>query len=107
MIESDQAIVKPDVTIGQFEVINRVMLRKSFDKILQFITPIAKTAAQRKGEVQLIQEFITCQQAVQQATRIAIMDLYPFFTRDQFTAASKGAKGQERPRCYVGIPRSA
>ena len=49
MIEDDQAVVKADVAIGQFQIVDRAAREFRLDEILQIVAPIAEAAAERKG----------------------------------------------------------
>jgi len=58
MIEHGEAVVKTHVAIRQFQVVNSAAGEFRFDKILQVITPESETAAQRKRQVQFLEQFV-------------------------------------------------
>ena len=71
MIEHDQAVVKTNVAIGQFEVVDGAAREFRLGEIFQVVAPIAKTAAERKWQVDFIQQLAARQQRVQNLPRIA------------------------------------
>ena len=75
MVKDHQAVIKPDVAIRQFQVVDRAARQLRFDKILEVVAPIAKAAAERKGQVRLIQQFVTRHQPFQNPPRIAELHL--------------------------------
>ncbi len=51
MIEDHQTVVNTDVAIGQLEVVDGAARQFWFGKILQFVAPIAKPAAEGKRAI--------------------------------------------------------
>ena len=56
MIKHHQAVIKADVAIGQFEVIDGAAREFRLGEIFQIVTPVTETAAERKRQVNLIQQ---------------------------------------------------
>jgi len=71
MIEGDEAVVKTDVAIWEFEVIDGAARQARLDEILEIVTPIAKAAAQRKRQVDFLQQFVARHQLLQRLPGIA------------------------------------
>ena len=94
MIEHHQAVVKTRVAIGQFQIIDGPARQLRLHEILQIIAPIAEAAAQRKRQVNFIQQFVARHQSVQHFPRIAELEMPPPV---QFATRTKRAKGQKRP----------
>src|ERR1043166_3905282 len=51
MIKHNEASIKTDMTIRQFQIVQRPARKPRFDEILQIITPIAEASSKRKGKV--------------------------------------------------------
>ena len=62
MVEDGEAVVKANGAVRQFEVVHSVRAKAGFHKIFQVVTPIAKAAAEREGEVNLINDFVARKQ---------------------------------------------
>src|ERR1051325_10506566 len=58
MVEHNEAVVKPGAAIGQFEVAHRSPGKFRFNKILQIVTPISETTAQRKRQGDFVEDFV-------------------------------------------------
>jgi hypothetical protein len=58
MVEHNQAAVKSNVTIRQFQVVGGAARQPGLDECSQVVTPVAETAAEREREVRLLQQFI-------------------------------------------------
>ena len=63
MVEHNQAVVKADVAIGQFEVVDGAAREFRLGEIFQIVAPVTKTAAERKRQVNFIQQFIARHEA--------------------------------------------
>ena len=105
MVEYHHAVIKADVAIGQFEVIDGTARKFRLNKIFQFIAPATETAAERKGQVYLIQQFATRQQCVQDLPGIAKLNerRETWGVRRDFAAGAEGTEGEKRPRRDKGI----
>ena len=75
MIEHDQAVVKTDVAVGQFEIVDGAAREFRLGEIFQVVTPITETAAERKRQINFVQQFEARHQAVEQMPRVAELDL--------------------------------
>ena len=71
MVENDKAVVKAGVAIGQFQIVHGAAREFRLGEIFQVVAPIAKTAAERKWQVDFIQQLAARQQRVQNLPRIA------------------------------------
>src|ERR1043165_8697430 len=58
MIENHEAVVKTHVAIGQFQIVYGAARELRLDEILEVITPIAKAAAEREREINLIEQLV-------------------------------------------------
>ena len=74
MVEHDEAVVKTGVAIGQFEVVDGAAREFRLGEIFQIVTPVTEAAAERKRQVNFIQQFAARQQRVQNLPRIAELD---------------------------------
>src|SRR5258706_13969107 len=108
MVERHEAVMETGLAIGQLKVIDGAARQARLDKIFQVISPKTKTAAQRKREVQFIEQFVTRHQTVEDLPGIAKLNM-PFLPHsrlrreNQFASRAGGAKRQERPRGHEGI----
>ena len=75
MVEHDEAVVKAGVAIGQFEVVDGAAREFRLGEIFQVVAPAAETAAERKRQVNFIQQFAARQQRVQNLPGIAELDV--------------------------------
>ena len=75
MIEDDQAVVKTDVAVGQFQIIDGAAREFWFGEIFQVVTPVAKRAAERKRQVNFVQQFKARHERVEQMPRVAELEL--------------------------------
>ena len=75
MVEHNEAVVKANAAIGQFEVIHRAPRKFRFDKILQIVTPVAETAAERKRQINFLEQFVARHQTIKRVPRIAELDV--------------------------------
>ena len=73
MVKNRKAIVKSDATVWKLQIIHRFGSQPGFDKILQVIPPIAKTATQREGKINIVNQFVTGNQLVQNIPRVSIL----------------------------------
>src|SRR5258706_2920703 len=64
MVEYDQSVVKPDMAIGQFEIVHRSARKAWFDEVLQIVTPIAETAPEGEGKIELVKQFASGHESV-------------------------------------------
>ena len=102
MIENDQAVVEPDATIRQFEIIARAAGKFRFDKIFQVVAPIPETPSERKWKVQFIEQLKARHEAVEQAPRVAILNLRAIAGMN-FASGTERAERKERVRCEKGV----
>src|SRR6478672_8794209 len=96
MVENDQAVVKPYLTIRQFQIIDCAAAESWFDEIFQIITPVAKTASEGEGQVHFIEQFVAEHEAFQQTPGIAKLNLV-IDRCLQFASRARGSKSQEWP----------
>ena len=75
MIENNQAIVKANLTISQFQVIHCAAGEPGLDEVFKVIAPITKTAAQRKGQIHFVEQFKAQHQALEQSPGIPKLNL--------------------------------
>src|ERR1051326_2162256 len=104
MIKNDQGIIKSNMAVWQFQVVERAPGQFRFDEVLQIIAPITETSAQWKRQIQLLEQFIARHQAVEQMPRIAELNIRPFF-RAQLAARAERAESQEWTRSQERITR--
>src|SRR6267143_5879675 len=71
MVENHEAVVKTDVAVGQFKVVDRTARKLWLDEVFQIVTQVTKTATKREGKVDLVQQFEPGHQTVEQVPRIA------------------------------------
>ncbi len=71
MVEHNEAVVKSDVAIGQFQIVDGAAREFRLGEILQVVAPETKAAAQRKRQVNFVQQFKARHQAVEQMPRIS------------------------------------
>ena len=74
-VEHNQAVVKTDVAIGQFKVVDGAAREFWFDDIFQVVTPATEAAAQRERQVNFIQQLAPRQQRVQNLPGISELDV--------------------------------
>src|SRR5258708_36409324 len=94
MIENDEAVVKTDAAVGQFQIIDGAARQFRLGKIFQIIAPKSETAAEREWQINFIKQFVTRHQAVEQMPRIAELDL-DFMVETQFALRTEGTKSQK------------
>ena len=58
MVEDDETVVKANVAIGKFEVVDGAAGKAWFDEIFEFVTPITEATAEREGEVHFVEQFV-------------------------------------------------
>ena len=58
MVENNEAVVKANAAIGQFEVVYRSSSEFRLDIILQIVTPVAETAAEREWQIDFVEQFV-------------------------------------------------
>src|SRR5207253_7691714 len=75
MIEDDEAAVKADVAIRQFEIVDRQARELRLNEILQIVAPVAKAAAQRERQIHLVEQFVAGHQAVEYLPGVAELNL--------------------------------
>ena len=75
MVEDDEAVVETDVAVGQFQIVDGAAREFGFGEIFQVVTPAAKRAAERKRQVNFIEQFKARHQRVEQMPRVAELDL--------------------------------
>src|SRR5882757_3925612 len=75
MVEDDEAVVEADVAVGQFQVVDGAARQFGFGEIFQVVAPVAKRAAERKGQVDLIQQFTAGHERIEDVPRVAELKL--------------------------------
>ena len=108
MVEHDETVVKAGVAIGQFEVVDRAARELGLGEIFQVVAPATEAAAQRKRQVNLVQQFAARQQRVQNLPRVAELEMgsgVRGLDSGDFTPRAEGAERQERPCRDERIPR--
>ena len=58
MVEDGKTVIKANATVGQLEIVHRVRAQSWLSKVFQIVAPIAKAAAEWKGQVDLVDEFV-------------------------------------------------
>src|SRR5262245_61427654 len=104
MVEHDEAVVKADAAVRQFEIVHRPPRNLRLDKILQIVTPVAETPAERKRQIDFVEHFITRHQSFEQAPRIPELDMNARFSL-QLAASSDRTESEKRPRRDERIAR--
>src|SRR5262245_55295889 len=102
MIKNDEAVIKPDVTIREFQIIDSSPGKFGLNKIFQIIAPMPEATSKRKWKVHFIEQLITQHEALEHMPGISKKDL-AIFGGSQFASRSPGAKGEERPGCYKRV----
>src|SRR3954470_8035395 len=100
MVEDDEAVVKAHVKDGEFEVVDGVLREAGFDELLEIVAPIAEAAAERKWEVELVEEFVAGDKRIQEVPRVAIE-----FLRAEAAMGAKGGELEEWTYGDKGIAR--
>ena len=101
MVEHDEAVVKANVAIGQFEIVEGAAREFRLGEILQVITPETKTATERKWQVNFVQQLEARQQRVQNLPRIAELEMgsgVRGLGAGDFATRAKGAEYEKWPR---------
>src|SRR5437867_816738 len=75
MIEHDQAVVKTDVAIGRFEIVDSATREFWLGEVFQIVTPVAKAATKRKRQINFLKQLETRHEAVEQMPRIAELNV--------------------------------
>ena len=57
MIENGEAVVKADVAIGQFQIVDGAAQQFRLGEVFQVVAPETKAAAQRKWQINFVQQF--------------------------------------------------
>ncbi len=57
MIEHDQAVVKADVAVGQFEIVDGTARELRLGEIFQVVAPVTEAAAEGKRQIYFVQQF--------------------------------------------------
>src|SRR5437660_1224158 len=100
MIEHHQAVVKADMTIRQFEVVDCAPGKFGLRKIFQVVSPEPEATAQREREIDFIEQFKPGHQAVEDVPGAAKFN-FGFRISDfglDFTARTEGPEGKKRIR---------
>ena len=63
MIENHKAVVKADVAIGQFQIVDGAAREFRLGEIFQVVAPETKATAERKRQVNFVQQFKARHQA--------------------------------------------
>ncbi len=103
MVEDDEAVVKTGVAVGQFQIIHRAAREFWLGKIFQVVAPVTKRAAERKRQVNFVEQFKTRHERVEDVPRVAELKLRA--GGSDFAARAEGAKGEKRIRRDKGIAR--
>ena len=74
MIEHDQAVVKADVAVGQFEIVDGTAREFRLGEIFQVVAPVTEAAAERKRQINFVQQFEARHQTVEQMPRVAELE---------------------------------
>ena len=96
MIERDQAVVKADLAIGQFQVVHGAARKPGFKKIFEVIAPISETTAQRKRHVGFVRQFVARDEIVNDAPGVSVLRCGtrgPSRMSRQFTTRAKRTNG--------------
>ena len=98
MVEDDEAVVKTDVAIGQFQIVDRAARQFRLGEIFQVVAPVAERAAERKRQINFIEQFEARHQRIEQMPRVAEMDceLRIASATSNFAARAEGTEGQKR-----------
>ncbi len=75
MVEDNQAVVKSDVTVGQFQIVDGAAREFGFGEIFQVVAPVTKRAAEREGRINFVQQFKARHERVEDMPRVAELDL--------------------------------
>ncbi len=106
MVENHQTVVKTDVAIGQFQIVDGAARQFRLGEIFQIVTPVTEAAAQRKRQVNLVQQFKPRHQRVQNLPRVAELNVAAVVKRrncprihvadgDDFAARAEGAESEK------------
>jgi hypothetical protein len=68
MVKHHQAVVEADVAVGQFQVVDGAAREFRLGEIFQIVAPVTEAAAERKRQVNFVQQFKPRHQRVQNAT---------------------------------------
>ena len=104
MIEDHQAVVKTDMTFGQFKIVDGAPRKFRFDKVFQVVTPITKAATEWEWQIHFVEQFVARHQAIENAPRVAELDVASF-AGHQFTTRAKRTKRQKWSDGDERIPR--
>ena len=101
MIEDNQTIVKTDVAVGQFQIVDGAAREFRLGKVFQVVAPAAERAAERKGRINFIEQFVARHERIKQMPRIAELRLadgrFQMGNVD-FAARAEAAKSEKRIR---------
>src|SRR5439155_10093609 len=116
MVEDDEAAVKADVALRQFEIVDRQARELRLNEILQIVAPVAKAAAQRERQIHLVEQFVAGHQAVEYLPGVAELNLQDRVrsAEDRSASFGQGSRGamlrapwQRLAACEFGFtPRS-
>ena len=74
MIEDDEAVVKSDVAVGQFQIVDGAAREFRFGEIFQVVAPVTKAPPSGNGRVNFVQQFIARHQRVEDVPRVAELE---------------------------------
>src|SRR5258705_4044397 len=108
MIEDNEAIVKANAAIRQFEIVDWLTRKARVDEIFKIVAPVAKAPSERKGQVDFLQQLITRHQGIQHMPWIAKLLVRPISrfestSRALRTERQKGLCGQDRIARLRGV----
>ena len=75
MVEDDEAVVKADVAVGQFQIVDGAAGEFWLSEIFQVVAPVTKCAAERKRQINFVEQFKARHERVEQMPRVAELKL--------------------------------
>ena len=75
MIENGKAVIKADAAVGQLEVVDGTTREFGFGEVFQVVAPETEAAAERKRQVNFVQNFKSRYERFEQMPRVAELKL--------------------------------
>src|ERR1039458_7097049 len=75
MVKDDQAVVETNVAVGQFQIVDGAARKFRLGEILQVVAPVTERAAERKRQVNFVEQFKARHQSVEQMPWIAELNV--------------------------------
>ena len=103
MIKDDEAVVETDVAVGQFQIADGSAREFRLGEVFQVVAPETEAAAERKRQVNFVENFKSRHERIEQmpgAAELQLMvDGWWLMAGRNFAARAEGSERQKRICC--------